>query len=171
MWETFRWLRNTYLRKGIAQTPLLGFQGRALQHYHSTRLAGTKVETAKILPKLAKVALSILCENSDRYTHITGLEFYNQDGSCESIDCKTPGARIITEKDMASRIQYRQLSGYSSMSGQIELYPLQEFYRSPGFHVLMDATSLVGFQIAKTPNGIHELLLMHQRRSLNLGFC
>ncbi|KAE8322401.1 hypothetical protein BDV39DRAFT_209767 [Aspergillus sergii] len=141
----------------------------ALQHYHGTRWAGTKVETAKIPPKLANVGVSILCEN-DQYRVITGLDFYSQDGSSESIGYKTPDARTLTDKEMASRIQYRHMSGYSSMSGKRDLHPLQEFYRSPGFHVLMDATSLEGFHIIKTPNGIHELSLIRYGQPLDLGF-
>ncbi|KAE8311883.1 hypothetical protein BDV41DRAFT_540342, partial [Aspergillus transmontanensis] len=61
-WETFRWINDACLREETAQTPLLGFQGRALQHYHGTHLAGTKVETVDISPELAKVRVSILCE-------------------------------------------------------------------------------------------------------------
>ncbi|OGM42314.1 hypothetical protein ABOM_007918 [Aspergillus bombycis] len=148
------------------QTRLLDVQGRALQHYHNTRWAGTKVETVDIPPKLAKVGVSILADDNQGI-FITGLEFYSEDGFSESVGYKTPGARTRTETEMASRVQHRYLSGYSSMSGKRDLHPLQDFYRSPGFHVLMDATSLEGFEITKTPNGIHDLCLLRQGQSLN----
>ncbi|KAJ1716240.1 hypothetical protein NYO67_1529 [Aspergillus flavus] len=154
LWETFRWIRHACLREETAHTPFLNFHGRSLQHCHGTRLAGTKVETVDISPELAKVGVSILYEN-DQYALITGLAFYRQDGSCEVIGYKIPGARALSEKEMTSRIQYRCMSGHSSMSGKLDLRPLQEFYRPPGFHVLMDAKSLEGFPHNQDTSGIH----------------
>ncbi|KAE8344846.1 hypothetical protein BDV24DRAFT_160149 [Aspergillus arachidicola] len=103
MWETFRWINDVCLREETAQTPLLDFQGRALQHSHGTQLAGTKVETVDISPELAKAGVSIFCEN-DQYALITGLAFHRQGKSCEVIGYKIPGARTLSEKEMASRI-------------------------------------------------------------------
>lgn len=169
IWETFRWIKDACLGEETAQTPLLDFQGRSLQHDHDTRLAGTKVESVDISPKPAKVGVSILCEN-DHYALITRLEFHRQDGFSEIIGYKAPGARVLPEKEMASRIPYGHMSGCSSMSGKSDLHPRQEFYRSPGFHVLMNATSLEGFRIVKTPNGIPVPRLIREGQPLNLGF-
>ncbi|GAB1210164.1 hypothetical protein APSETT445_008954 [Aspergillus pseudonomiae] len=142
MWENFRWIRDACLSENRGQTPPLDFQGRALQHYHNTHWEETKVETVDIPPKLATIGVSILANGEDIV--ITGLEFYSEDGSSKSLGYKTPGAKTRTETEMASRIQHRHLSGYSSMSGNMDPHPLQDFYRPPGFHVLMDARSLGG---------------------------
>lgn len=167
MWENFRWIRDTCLSQNRGQTPPLDFQGRALQHYHNTRWEGTKVETVDIPPKLATIGVSILANGEDIV--ITGLEFYSEDGSSKSLGYKTPGAKTRTETEMASRIQHRHLSGYSSMSGNMDPHPLQDFYRPPGFHVLMDARSLGGFEITRTPNGISDLCLHRRGQPIHSG--
>ncbi|OOF99050.1 hypothetical protein ASPCADRAFT_163004 [Aspergillus carbonarius ITEM 5010] len=155
VWETCRWIADAlnFQASRVATAPLMEFGGRALQNYHGTIWPGTHIETVILPPDLARVGIAVVMQHGSNATRVTGLEFICEHSPSMSLGYRTPGARLMKEKEPDAR----------EILFPVSVDFLTEEFLYPGLQILMEAESLQGYGIYRDSEGICLLQLLRNK--------
>ncbi|KAI9370819.1 hypothetical protein BJX61DRAFT_544275 [Aspergillus egyptiacus] len=158
VWEVNQWIKETIIAEAESRPPPLDFHGRALQHYHNSSPAGTRVERAKIPSFLYKIAITIVSgqmmyrqEGSyssmppglESATEIVALEFLDCSGNSVTLGTKYPNAKTRHPHSLRRSLEKYECANSSKPC------PFDE-----GVRILFDASFFRGFSIRYTSEGI-----------------